>query len=255
MSVRTSHPHGSPSWVDLASSDIEKSKAFYTALFGWTAEVAAEAEAMGYTQFRHNGHIVAGLGGQPMEGVPPVWNTYVTVDDADKATERASELGGATFMEPFDVMGYGRMAVLADPTGAVFMLWQPGSSIGAELVNEPGAWSWSELMTDDPAAALEFYSGLFGWTAKVDDGGYHELHLDGKGIAGMMAKPDEMAGLPNMWGVYFAVDDCDAACARVTELGGQLLRPPMDIEGVGRFAVVADDIGAAFQVIALAEPS
>jgi predicted enzyme related to lactoylglutathione lyase len=152
-------------------------------------------------------------------------------------------------------MEAGRMAVFADPTGAAIGLWQPGQHCGAQLVNEPGSYCWSELMTDDLAAAKSFYKAVFGWGAETQGpegpGGYTEWKLAGKSIGGMMAKPPTMPpNAPNVWGVYFAVADTDASVVRGEELGATVLMPPADIEP-GRFAVLADPGGAMFNLLAL----
>jgi hypothetical protein len=127
--------------------------------------------------------------------------------------------------------------------------------MGAQLVNEPGTYCWSELMTDDIGAATVFYKAIFGWDAETQGadgpGGYTEWKVGGRSVGGMMAKPDTMpAGTPSFWGVYFAVADTDAAVAKARELGASVMMPPMDIEP-GRFAVLADPMGAMFNILAL----
>jgi predicted enzyme related to lactoylglutathione lyase len=153
-----------------------------------------------------------------------------------------------------DVLDVGRMAVFTDPVGAVFSIWQPGTHPGAQLVNEPGTWSWSELVTTDVDASKRFYGDVFGWTSTTHGegvGAYTEWEVQGRSVGGMMLKPPMMpAEVPPHWAVYFSVADTDTAVARVAELGGSVMMPPMDIEP-GRFAVVADPTGAVFNVIAL----
>jgi uncharacterized protein len=156
---------------------------------------------------------------------------------------------------PMDVLDVGRMAVFADPQGAVVSVWQAGAHPGAELVNEPGTWTWSELLTTDVEAATRFYVDVFGWTTDPKGDGptpeYVEWQVGGRSVAGMMQKPPTMpAEVPPHWAVYFAVADADSAAARVQELGGRVHVPPTDIEP-GRFAAVADPAGAVFNVIAL----
>jgi predicted enzyme related to lactoylglutathione lyase len=153
-----------------------------------------------------------------------------------------------------DVLDVGRMAVFSDPAGAFFSVWQAGTHPGAQLVNEPGTWSWSELLTTDTDASKQFYAAVFGWKA-VTHGGpmaeYTEWQVDGRSVGGMMLRPPMLPEqVPNHWAVYFSVTDTDAAVARIAELGGTVMVPPMDIEP-GRFAAVADPTGAAFNVIAL----
>jgi predicted enzyme related to lactoylglutathione lyase len=182
---------------------------------------------------------------------------YVNVDSADDAADEITGNGGQLFMPPFDVMDVGRMAIAADATGAVFGLWQPKEHKGAGIVNEPGSFSWSELATSDVDASKSFYSAVFGWSHQTygeGAGGYTESRLGDRPVAGIMDRPPAMpADAPDSWAVYFAVSDTDEAVARVGELGGSTVVPPMDIEP-GRFAVVADPAGGMFNVITLTNP-
>jgi len=242
---------GTPSWVDVSTSDLGASGAFYSKLFGWEAEDQG-ADAGHYTMFRMRGLNVAGMGQRMDENQPPAWTTYVTVRDADATVAKVREAGGAVFMEPMDVLDVGRMAVLADPTGAVFALWQPRAHQGAQLANEPDTFCWNELNTRDTAAAIPFYEAVFGWTAETNQMGpmtYTEWKVDGRTVAGMMdMPPDVPAEVPAHWLVYFAVSDCDATVANATSLGATTFMPPTDIPP-GRFAVLGDPQGAVFAVI------
>jgi predicted enzyme related to lactoylglutathione lyase len=188
-------------------------------------------------------------------GAPPHWNAYVTVPNVDEAAKRAQELGGIVVAPPFDVMDAGRMAVIQDPTGAMFCVWQAGRSIGAKLLGEPGALCWTELTTSDPAAAEKFYVGLFGWKPKHSGPGspmpYTEFTVNGADnpSVGMMAKPPHMPPeMPSFWLPYFLVADVDASSEKAKALGGQIHFGPQDIPGTGRFAVLADAQGAAFSI-------
>jgi uncharacterized protein len=242
---------GTPSWVDLATTDPEGSRAFYGAVLGWEF-VDLGPDAGGYSFCTLNGKQVAGLGPTQGEGMPSAWSSYVSVDDADVTAKAVEAAGGTALAPPFDVMEAGRMAVFADPTGAAVSVWQPKQTKGAELVNEPGAWCCNELDTRDLDAAKEFYQSVFGWEPVTSDMGemsYTEFKLDGKSIGGMMAMPDQVpAEVPSFWLVYFAVADTDATVAKVTELGGGVSMPAMD-SPAGRFAVVRDPAGAVFGVI------
>jgi predicted enzyme related to lactoylglutathione lyase len=153
-----------------------------------------------------------------------------------------------------DVLDVGRMAVFSDPTGAFISVWQAGTHPGAQLVNEPGTWSWTELLTSDPDSAKTFYAAVFGWSPVTQSGpmgDYTEWQVDGRSVGGMMARPPMLPEqVPDHWAVYFSVVDTDAAVARIAELGGTVVVPPMDIEP-GRFAAALDPTGAAFNVIAL----
>jgi len=249
-----SYENGTPSWVDLGTADQAKAMEFYAGLFGWDVQ-DGPPEAGGYRMAMLKDKPVAGLGPQQNPGTP-YWSTYISVDDAAAVTVTVTDLGGSVLVAPMDVMGFGHMAVLADPQGAVFSIWQPGTHKGAGLVNEPGAFSWCELITTDVTAASGFYASVFGWEAEThgdpgSPGGYTEFKVSGRSVAGMMAKPPNLpAEVPPFWAVYFSVADTDAAVARITELGGTRMMGPTDIEP-GRFAVVADPAGAVFNVIAV----
>ena len=260
MSTRTEYAPGTPSWADNASSDPSAAASFYSQLFGWQTENSMPAESPGeYHMARLDGKNVAALGSQPMEGMPAVWNTYITVGSADEVAKAVADAGGKVMMEPFDVLDAGRMAVCADPAGAVFMVWEAKDSIGAEVVNEPVTLAWNELYTRDVDGCQAFYGSVFGWTTtEIDSGGtpYTLWHLNGgeAPLGGMLAMSEEMfpAEVPPHWLVYFAVDETDAVAARCEELGGTVTAPPFDT-GVGRIAVLSDLQGAGFAVIALNE--
>lgn len=255
MPEMTSYEPGTPSWVDLGTPDPAAAGAFYSKVFGWEVEDQGP-ESGGYGIFKLNGKSVAGLGPLQGEGHPTVWSTYVSTDDVDAVVARVSAAGGAVFMPPMDVMEAGRMAIAADPTGAVFGIWQPVQMIGAGLVNEPGSLCWNELMTRDTSAAAEFYEKVFGWKADTSDMGgmtYTQFLLNDRSIAGMMAMGDEMpAEVPANWLAYFAVASCDGTIAAVQEAGGGIATPAMDIS-IGRFAVLTDPFGAVFAVIQMNE--
>lgn len=249
------YDEGVPSWVELQTSDRDAAKSFYAALFGWEYEVGGpETDHYTMPQIRHRP--VAGMMAMNAEmaamGVPPNWATYVNVASADEFAARAAELGGTVVAPPFDVMDFGRMAVALDTEGAAIGAWQTKEHLGAGVANEPGAFCWNELYTNDPAAVTDFYSGLFGWTAAKSEGmDYTEFKIGDRSVAGMMSITPEMGPLPPNWLVYFAVADTDATCASITANGGAVVAPPMDIMP-GRFAVATDPQGAVFGVIAMA---
>ena len=253
MTEVTRHPPGSFSWAELASTDTKAAKAFYTALFGWTfvdGPMGPGPEDI-YTRLQLGGKDVGAL--YPMmqeqraQGAPPFWLAYVTVANADEAAERTRDLGGKVCADPFDVMDYGRMAILQDPTGATLAVWQPGTHSGAERVGEPGAICWLELSTNDAEKAGRFYTGVFDWGLKPDPE-YSEITRGGTPIGGIMTMPPEMRGVPPHWSVYFMVTSCDASADRAKSLGGAVLFGPKDIEKVGRFAVIQDPQGASFSI-------
>ncbi len=251
MPERTSYAPGTPNWVDLGTTDQAAAKDFYGALFGWTFvdNPVDETNTVFYTMASRNDSVVAGIG--PLnapDGVPPHWNSYVSVDDIDATVAKVAGAGGTVIAPPFPVVEAGRMAVIQDPTGALLMLWEAKDHIGAQLVNEAGAFTWTELLSPDVPKAAAFYATVLGWGAKPqgDPVSYTEFTLGGESIAGAMNPP--MPGIPPSWGIYFATDDTDATVAQAQSLGGALMAGPMDIEP-GRFAVLADPQGAVFSVI------
>jgi predicted enzyme related to lactoylglutathione lyase len=254
MPERTSYAPGTPSWVELASPDPDASARFYGALFGWDAEEAGPAEETGgYRMFRLGGRSVAGMMGIQGAGQPPAWSTYIATDDADGAAARAKDAGADLIVEPMDVMEAGRMAFLAHPAAGFVGVWQPRQHSGAQLVNEPNTFAWSQLHSRDVEGAKAFYRAVFGWTTHDEEMGamtYTVVEVGDRGVAGMMPMPEQIpAEAPAFWLTFFAVDDCDATVARAEELGGTVRVPASDVAGVGRVAVLADAHGAAFGVI------
>ena len=244
---------GVPSWVDLGSTDQAKTRTFYGELFGWNCP-EGPPEAGGYSVCDIGGKTVAGIGPQMNPDFPATWMTYVNVDSADATAAKVASGGGAVLVEPMDVMDAGRMGIVADPLGAVIGLWQPNQHTGAQLANEPGTYIWSELITTDLERSKEFYKAVFGWDAE-DQGppggppAYTEWKVGGKSVGGMMLKSaDTPAEMPPNWGVYFAVADTDASVAKAQDLGAALFMGPTDIEP-GRFAVLADNVGAVFSIL------
>jgi predicted enzyme related to lactoylglutathione lyase len=258
MSERTSYAPGTPSWVDLGTPDVDAATDFYSKLLGWEVPPAENVENTGgYRRATKDGADVAGMMPLMQEGQPPAWTTYVSVADAEATEAAVREAGGTVIAEPMDVMGLGTMAVFADPTGAVFGIWEPGTFPGAGRVNEPGAFSWNELNTRDPDAAKTFYAAVFGWGFDDHDmgemGTYTELKRGEDSVGGMLDMrgrvPDEV---PAHWLTYFAVEDTDAALETVKGAGGGVAFGPVDIPA-GRFAVVHDPHGAMFSVIQMPE--
>jgi uncharacterized protein len=258
----SSHTPGTFSWAELATTDQKAGVAFYRALFGWDVNEQPIGPNEAYSMFMMRGkEVAAAYTMRPEErqsGAPPHWNLYVTVASVDEAAKRAEGLGAKVLAPPFDVMDVGRMAILQDPTGAVFELWEPKKHICAKILNEPGALCWSELTTRDTKAAEAFYKALFGWTAKnssADAGGmeYTEFSNQGHPSVGMLPMPAEMpAGVPSYWMPYFQVADCDASIAKGKELGGSVMVGPKDIPKTGRFAILTDPQGAMFAVFKFA---
>ena len=255
MAQRTQYTPGTFSWVDLTTTDQDAAKAFYSALFGWEADDQPVGEGMVYSMMNVSGKPVAAISTQPEAqremGIPPLWNSYITVDDADQAAARAGELGANVHAPPFDVMDAGRMAVIADPQGAFFMVWQPKLHIGANLVNGPGLLSWNELHTPDLEGATSFYKDLFGWTTEDMDMGGMTYRVIGVGDHGNGGLTDMMPpGAPPHWLVYFGTDDLEGSVAKIGELGGTVVQPPMDIGEGNRVAVAQDPQGGIFALYA-----
>ena len=250
MSERTSYEPGTPSWVDLSTPDPAAAEQFYGALFGWEAEDAGPPEETGgYAMFKLRGKNVGGFAPLMSEDQPAVWSTYVSTDDADVVVARAKDAGGQAIVEPMDVMDAGRMAFVAHPAAGAIGIWQPGRTTGAEVVNEPGAFTWSQLHTRDQDGAARFLEAVFGWTSGAFEG-MPMFSLGERGVASMMDMPPGTPDqVPAFWMTIFATADTDATAAKAKELGGQVLSEPFDIENVGRFAVLADPQGVAFGVI------
>lgn len=250
------YPAGTFCWVELATSDAAGAKAFYGELFGWQAHDMPADEHGVYTMLKLHGKDVAGLyelgPEQRAQNVPPHWFSYVAVDDADAATEKVGALGGTVIAPATAVDPAGRMAIVQDPTGAVFGLWQAGEHIGARLVNMPNTWVWNELNCIDTDKAAAFYGGLLGWTSQATPMGdgvvYTSFQNQGRMTGGMASMNPESGEMPAAWSVYFMAADCDATVAKAADLGGTVLQPAFDIANIGRFAVLQDPQGAVLLI-------
>lgn len=260
MSTITMHAPGTFCWPELATSDVAAAKAFYTALFGWGVRESPMGDGV-YVTFLLGGREAASLYALMPEmraqGVPPNWGSYVSVENADAAAAKARTLGGQVIREPFDVAEHGRMAVIRDPQGAVFCVWQPKNHIGVQVLAEPGALAWTQLNARDPGLAKPFYAGLLGWTFRDDPAGNGQTYttwLKSDGMAGgMMALPAE-APAPSHWLVYFAVADLDGTHAKALALGAKSMLEPWDVERVGRFSILTDPQGAPFALAKFLPP-
>lgn len=254
MSKIDAHTPGTPSWFDLMTPDLDGAKKFYGELFGWSFETGGP-ETMFYTMCRKGGMNAAGMGKQPENApFPTVWTVYLATTDVDADVARVKAHGGSAMMEPMDVMEEGRMAVCTDPTGAVFGLWQPRRHGGAQVKDEHGAMTWTEVATRDAAKARDFYANVFGLEPrKMEAEGmeYYTMHKGPQTACGVMQMNQQWpAEIPPHWMAYFAVDDADAATKRITEMGGKVNHGPFDTP-YGRMAVVSDPYGAVFTVIKL----
>jgi predicted enzyme related to lactoylglutathione lyase len=252
MAKRTSHPAGTPSWIDIGSPDPAATAAFYSALLGWEVENLGE-DAGGYSMARIEGDDVAGIGPQQAPGLP-YWTTYITVEDVNDAATKVEAAGGTVVVPPMDVMDAGEMAVFQDPNGAFFSVWKAKASIGAYRVNEPGTLCWNELNTRHMEAAKTFYAAVFGWTWEGDEN-YSQFFVGDRTVGGAMPMPEQVpAEVPDYWMVYFAVADINDAAAKVKELGGQTMMEPFSASEVGTMVVAMDPQGAMFSLIQLNEP-
>ena len=280
MGERDGYPVGVPCWIDTSQPDPDAAASFYGRLFGWEFEDRMPADSPGrYLIAQLHGLDVAAVGSR-QDGAPPtpVWNMYVWVDRADGTAAKATEAGGSVLTEPFDVLDAGRIAVLADREGAAFCVWEAKGHKGAQLVNEPGTWTRSELDTRDPEGANAFYGPALGWEASdfEIEGAHHSVFrrpgygdfLE-RGDAGLLKRYEEVGApegfedavawlvpmtkdefpddVPPHWSVTFAVDDADAIAERAASLGGTVTVPPFDA-GPLRVAVLTDPQGAAFSV-------
>lgn len=259
MPNRDSYDPGTPSWIDLMTTDVDAATAFYTELFGWDAEDQFDDEGTRiYTMFRQDGRDVAGMGGQPpgMDGAPAMWNTYVATDDVDATLAKVEEAGGKIAMPGMDVMTSGRMGMFFDPAGAMLSVWQAGDHPGSGIVNEPNAFAWSELLSRQRDEVSGFYAEVFGWDYEDSDMGpdmgvYRVAQVDGGMVAGLMPMPEAMPEqVPNHWAVYLMVADADETASKAVELGGQVVQDPMTVPGVGRMATLHDPQRGSFMVMA-----
>jgi predicted enzyme related to lactoylglutathione lyase len=255
MPKKSEYSQGTPCWVDLQTTDQSAGKQFYASLFGWGYDDQASPGDGGvYSMATLNGETVAAIASMPPgapDGMPPAWNTYIAADNVDAAVDNVGRVGGQVMMPAFDIGDAGRMAFVADPTGAIVGLWQANQHIGATLVNESGAVIWNELITDKPDSALAFYEAVLGITHSTMEMApgeqYRILKAGGVDVGGCMKPP--MPGVGNHWQVYFAVDDADATARKVSAEGGQVIAEPFDIPSVGRSAVLSDPQGAVFSVL------
>jgi predicted enzyme related to lactoylglutathione lyase len=242
------YPEGTFCWVDLGTTDAPGAKAFYGGLFGWVFDDLPTGEQGTYSVCRLDGRAVAGLYDQ---ADTPAWGSYISVDDVERATGRARELGAEVVVEPFGTPDGGRVAMVRDPAGAMVSLSQPGERFGAELVNQDNTWTWNELVSPDLAAGTRFYTELFGWSSQDLEGQIRRTSFTlGDLLIGGGHEPVPQEDPTPGWRVSFWVPDADQAAARTQELGGRVLLPPLEVP-VGRFTIVADPQGAVFTAAAV----
>jgi uncharacterized protein len=251
MPKRDEAPTGAPCWIELFTSDVERSRAFYGELFGWTSE-DPKAEFGGYFNSFIGDVLVAG--GMHNDGTsgPDCWNVYLASADVNQTVEAAGAQGAQIVVPPTEVMDLGTMAVMVDPGGAVIGAWKPGTHKGFGVVDEHGAPSWFELHTRAYDDSVDFYRKVFGWDAHTmsdtSEFRYTTLGVGDDALAGLMDSSNFLGeGVPSSWQVYFRVDNADAAVKQVAALGGSVVMEGHDTP-YGRLAVVADPTGAQFRL-------
>lgn len=250
------YQQGTFCWVELGTPDAQGAKKFYSALLGWTFDDIPMGPNQVYTMClvdkKRVGAMYSLSEGIAPPGAPPHWAAYIAVDNVDAIADKAVSGGGTLIKEPFDVPGQGRMAVVQDPTGAMFCLWQSAPNPGVEIKHNPGSLTWNELFTTDAAKAGTFYSETIGWTLEPVDMGpmglYTLFNLPGQeeNKGGMMPIGPHTHGTPSHWLSYFAVANVDESTKKAESLGAQITVPPTDIPDIGRFSIVVDPQGAAF---------
>ena len=250
------HLPGEFCWLELATTDQNGARDFYENLFGWRVRDDEMGLGKAYGLFQLDGRDVAGgvrlRPDELSQGIPAHWKLYIAVDDTDAAAEKAAGLGGSVIKPAFDLPNVGRMAVIRDPTGAAFSIFQAKRHAGSGITREPGSMCRADLITRDRERATEFYSGLFGWhmsAAENDTSGYLQIKHGKKFLGGMPHPRHQGSNSPPHWLTYFQVADVDESAEKVRASGGRIWGPPMTVEGAGRMAIVADPQGAAFALI------
>jgi hypothetical protein len=237
--------------LDLATPDSEASRGFYHALFGWQYDIGP-AEYGGYTTARVGPYASAGIIGSQMGDAPAqaAWSLYFATDAIDADVDRAVSLGASVVYPAGEVGHFGSMAVLVDPTGAGFCLWQSNQHVGSQITNEPGSVAWYELYTPNAKQARDFYTELLGASAEAMPGDmeYYVLSHGDQQLCGIMQIDPAWGPLPTQWVAYFAVADTDAAAALAVAHGGQV-HGPIEDTPFGRLAAVTDPHGAMFKLI------
>jgi hypothetical protein len=253
MATKDHTVFGDPCWIDLMTSEVQKSREFYSSLFGWEAGEPSE-EFGGYFMFMRDGQPIAGAMGNQMVGsVPDMWSTYFAVENADDSVALAQSAGANVFAEAMQVGNLGTMAVMLDPSGAGFGIWAPNEFQGFVVIDEPNTPRWFEQHSRGYDEAVAFYSKLFGWDARVmsdsPDFRYTTANHGDQSFAGIMDATGHLPeGAAPHWQIYFGVEHADATVATALELGGSVLAPAQDTP-YGRLATITDSTGAVFSIM------
>jgi uncharacterized protein len=249
------HPTGSFCWVELATTEQAAAKNFYTSLFGWSVVDSPIGPDDFYSMFklagRDTGAAYTMRKEQRAQGVLPHWMVYIAVENADQSVSKAAQAGGTVLAPAFDVMEMGRMAIIQDPTGANFSLWQPKNHPGATIGDVDNTFCWADLSTPNPERAGKFYSELFGWQLMKDEkdpSGYIHVKNGENFIGGIPPATHRNPNAPPHWLVYFQAADVEGATGKAAQLGGKVLMPARKMENVGTRAIVADPQGAVFSL-------
>ncbi len=253
------YPPGTFCMVDLTTDDQDKARAYYEAVFGWDAQDIKNGQTGQYFSLMKSRDLTAAVIAPRPPMLPPgsSWNSYVRVENAAAAAARAKELGATILAGAGDVGDAGKLAILQSPTGERFMVWEPRARPGAAIVDEAGAFAWTELYTRDGKESCKFYTKLFGWTYTTDSSAgiaeYTTFANKGRGIAGMIEITADMKGMEPVWSVYFAVDDSNRATRDAKEAGGRVIVDEISNLDVGQFAMFADPVAASYFAIQLAQ--
>src|SRR6202165_3733224 len=243
-----------PVWTDLATSDPEGARKFYSAVFGWKVEVNPDPQYGGYALAKISGKDVAGIGPKQMEQAPTAWTVYIGSPDVEDTVKKAQAAGGSVVVQTMAVGDQGKMAIIQDPSGAMIGIWQAQNMSGAQVIDKPNTMGWAELNSRGVEKAKPFYTKLFNWgekktPAQGESPEYTEFQAGGNGTAGAMEMNSMVpAEVPSYWMVYFNVDKVDKAFDKVIAEGGKEMLAPQDMPG-GRFAIVSDPQGAAFGLL------
>ncbi len=246
-----SYAPGAPCWLDLTCPDPSAVHSFYRDLFGWTIKSDEEDDGPGFGTFSLAGREIAGIGPcEPTRGAS--WNIYLNTPDLDACLTDVEKFGGRVLVGPVEIGTRGRGGACVDPTGGVFSVWEAGDHPGSGLADLPGTWCWTELLTADVEIASQFFANVFDWTIDVETVDGVEIGvatINGDAVAGLVTPPPE-AKIGTLWAVSFAVTDADSVARIVPALGGQVVVPPTDIPGMGRYCLIAGPAGETFSIVA-----